>query len=288
MVIAITGSKGFLGSYLLKRLKESNHDLIEIDSKLGFDITNKADLLDIRKFDCVIHLAGKISVADSFKFPYEYLNQNFLGMLNVLELCRKFDAKLIFASSYIYGEPKYIPVDENHTLNAHNPYSQSKIICEQLCQGYNSCFGIKCISLRLFNIYGPKMNSEHLIPTILKQATNGKIELLDIRPRRDYVYVNDVIDAFIASIKYDNKKFSAFNISSGISHSAQDIIDILISKLSKKIQIINLNRPRSIEILDVIGDSRKAKTQLGWEPKTNFKDGMIKLIDYYYESNNNR
>ena len=283
MVIAITGSKGFIGSYLIERLKKSNHTLIEIDSKLGIDITNKNDLHRIMEFDCVIHLAGKISVTDSFKFPDEYLTQNFLGTLNVLELCKKFNAKMIFASSYIYGEPKYLPVDENHPLIAHNPYSQSKIIGEQLCQLYSNCFNISSIAVRLFNIYGPKMREGHLIPTILKQAASGKIELMDIRPKRDYVYIDDVIDAYISCLRYENKEFNAFNISSGISYSIEDIVSIITQRLSKDVEVINLNKPRPNEILDVVGDFSKAKIELGWEPKTDFKDGIAKLVDFYYK-----
>src|SRR4030065_951008 len=281
MVIAVTGSKGFIGSHLVKRLKELGYDLLELDTKNGFDVTNKNNFKGIRKFDCIIHLAGKTSITESFHLTYDYLTHNYLGTLNVLELCRKYNAKIIFASSNIYGLPQYLPIDEAHPYQVTNPYTQSKIIGEQLCQLYCNNFGLSCISLRQFNIYGSKMNEDSLIPTILKQASGGQVKVRDTKPQRDYVHIDDIIEAYVASINYDCKGFEAFNIASGNSFHVNDIIKICENKLSKDIQLIDLHEPRKNEIMNIEANITKAKIKLKWEPKITLKEGVNSLIDYY-------
>ena len=282
MVIAVTGSKGFIGSHLVKRLKELGYDLLELDTKNGFDVTNKNNFKGIRKIDCIIHLAGKTSITESFHLTYDYLTHNYLGTLNVLELCRKYNAKIIFASSNIYGQPQYLPIDEAHPYQVTNPYTQSKIIGEQLCQLYCNNFGLSCVSLRQFNIYGSKMNEDSLIPTILKQASGGQVKVRDSKPQRDYVHIDDIIEAYVASINYDCKGFEAFNIASGNSFHVNDIIKICENKLSKDIQLIDLHEPRKNEIMNIEANITKAKIKLKWEPKITLKEGVNSLIDYYY------
>jgi aminotransferase in exopolysaccharide biosynthesis len=282
MVIAVTGSKGFIGSHLVKRLSDLGYNLIEIDSKLGIDITNMNHLAKIKKFDCMIHLAGKVSITESFKLTYEYLNNNYQGTLNVLELCKKYKAKIIFASSNIYGQPKYLPIDEGHPYNVSNPYTQSKIIGEQLLELYSNNFELSCIALRQFNIYGLGMNSGSLIPTILKQISSGQVKVKDTRPKRDYIHIDDVIEAYIASIKFDCKGFEAFNIASGHSFHIKEIINICEKKLSNEIELIDLEKSRQNEIFIIEANISKAKLKLKWQPKISLEAGISSLIDHGY------
>ncbi len=285
MVIAVTGSKGFIGSHLIKRLKELGYDLLELDTKTGFNIIDKDHIKKIGKFDCIIHLAGKVSITESFNLAYDYLTNNYLGTLNVLELGRKYDAKIIFASSNIYGHPHYLPIDESHPYQVTNPYAQSKIMGEQLCQLYSSNFGLSCIALRQFNIYGPGMNKDSLIPTILKQLSSGQVKVKDTRPKRDFIHIDDVVEAYVAAVKYDSKGFEAFNIASGNSFYIKDIVDICEKKISNKIQLIDLGECRKNEIFNIEANISKAKNKLNWVPKINLEEGLSDMIDH---SNLNR
>ncbi len=284
MVIAVTGSKGFIGSHLVKRLDSLGYDLLEFDTQNDFDVTKKDHFKKIGKFDCIIHLAAKVSITESFNLAYDYLSHNYLGMLNVLELSKTYKAKVIFASSNIYGHPKYLPLDENHPYQATNPYTQSKIAAEQLCQLYSNNFGMSCIALRQFNIYGPGMNSNSLIPTILKQANNESVKVKDIRPRRDYIHIDDIIQAYIAAIEFKCVGFEAFNIATGTSSSIQDLVHICENKLAKKINIIDLKEPRKNEIINIEANINKAKSLLNWSPQISIEDGINRVLDYCNES----
>jgi len=197
MKIAITGSRGFVGSFLSKRLIELNFDIVEIDLEVGYDITNWDSISTVENFDLLIHLAAKSYVPDSLKNPVEFYKTNILGTINALEMCRKLDVKIIFASSYVYGTPQYLPIDENHPVEAFNPYSQSKLIGEDLCRSYSRDFNVPAIILRPFNIYGKGQSSDFLVPLILNQAEKGIVKLKDSRPKRDFIYIEDVVDAFI-------------------------------------------------------------------------------------------
>ncbi|MBK7498275.1 MAG: LegC family aminotransferase [Ignavibacteriales bacterium] len=282
MVVAVTGSKGFIGSHLVNRLNELGYELIELDTKNGFNVTNKNHFKEVKKIDCIIHLAGKVSISESFSLAYDYLTDNYLGILNVLELARKYNAKIIFASSNIYGQPQYLPIDEIHPFQVTNPYTQSKLMGEQLCQLYSNNFGLSCIALRQFNIYGPRMNASSLIPTILKQSSSGQVIVKDSKPQRDYIYIDDIIEAYVASLNYDCHGFEAFNIASGKSHYIKEIIKIVENKLSKDIELIDLGESRKNEILNIEANISKAKVILKWEPKITLEEGMSSLIDHSY------
>ncbi|HCY74477.1 MAG TPA: LegC family aminotransferase [Ignavibacteriales bacterium] len=282
MVIAVTGSKGFIGSHLVKKLKDEGYTILEIDTQNGFNVTNKDHFKGIGKFDCIIHLAGKVSITESYNLAYEYLSHNYMGTLNVLELAKKYNAKFIFASSNIYGHPNYLPIDEGHPYQATNPYTQSKIMGEQLCQVYCTNFGLSCIALRQFNIYGPGMNTSSLIPTILSQVVSGSVKVRDVKPQRDYIFIDDVIEAYVKAIEYDCKGFEAFNIATGKSSSIKDIVKICENRYSKEIEIIDLSEPRKNEIFKIEANIDKAKFNLKWEPRITIEVGIRRLLDNHY------
>jgi len=140
--VAITGSRGFVGRAIVNRLKDLEVGLIEIDFELGYDMTDWNSLSNIVHFDVLIHLAAKTYVPDSFKNPESFYKTNVIGTLNALELCRKYKAKMIYTSSYVYGNPQYLPIDETHLVNAFNPYAQSKLLGEDLCKAYYRDFDV--------------------------------------------------------------------------------------------------------------------------------------------------
>ena len=278
MRIVVTGSDGFVGTHLIKRLTQENLNVIKLDIKSGIDIINWKQLNTIPKFDFLIHLASKSFVPDSFKYPKDFYYSNYLGTLNVLELCRKHRAKLIYASSYVYGIPEYLPIDEKHPLKANNPYAQTKIINEKLCEGYNRDFNVPIVILRPFNIYGPGQNENFLIPLIMKQIRrDGKILLKDSRPKRDFVYIDDVVSAYCKAVEYEEIEFEIFNIGSGVSYSVKEISEIIAANYDKDIQIEFSEEKRHNEVMDTIADISKAKNYLHWTPKISLEEGLRKL-----------
>jgi len=272
--IAVTGSSGFVGNYLVKKLAELGADIIYLDSKIGIDITDWQQVQNTEEFDILLHLAAKSYVPNSYKYPREFYYTNIIGTLNALELCRIYKAKMVYTSSYVYGNPKYLPIDEKHPIISFNPYAESKIIGEHLCKGYNRDFGIPVIILRPFNIYGMGQNDKFLIPSIIKQAKSGKILLKDPAPKRDMVFINDLVEAYIKSIKYNQTSFEIFNIGSGVSYSVKGIAEMIASNIGEKIEIEFTGEKRQNEILNTVADISKARNKLGWGPTISFTDGI--------------
>jgi nucleoside-diphosphate-sugar epimerase len=277
--IVITGSKGFLGSALIQRLKSIDCDIIEIDIELGHDISNMESISDIGPFDILIHLAAKSFVPQSYIDPASFYKVNVLGTINALELCRKYQAKMIYTSSYIYGLPDYLPIDELHPIRAFNPYSQTKIIGEELCKAYYRDFEIPSIILRPFNIFGIGQNENFLIPSIIKQVASGIIELKDPRPKRDFIYMDDVVDAYIRAISFEPNKAEIFNLGSGKSYSIKDVASIIQNSFNEAIDIHFTNEYRKTEIMNTIANISKINKLCNWEPKVTFEEGISKIIN---------
>lgn len=234
----ITGNSGFIGSYLIKRLEELKFDLIFIDIANGIDICNWEQVKNITKVDIIIHLANLSFVPASYQQPKKFYEVNYIGTLNMLELCRINGARMIYFSSYMYGNPQYQPIDENHPVQAYNPYSQTKVICESLCEGYNRDFEVPVTIFRPFNIYGKGQNPDFLIPSIIAQAKTGKIVIKDERPKRDYIHVTDVVEAIVCALKskLNTLNTQIYNLGTGISYSVREIVDSVRSLYNNKIE----------------------------------------------------
>jgi nucleoside-diphosphate-sugar epimerase len=274
MNIAITGSRGFVGKLLCSKLRDLNYKIIEINIESGYDIRKLEDLKKVPKFDVLIHLAARSFVPDSYLFPADYYNTNINGTINVLELCRKFNARIIFTSSYVYGRPKYLPIDESHNLNAFNPYAQSKLIGEQLCNAYKRDFNVGYTIFRPFNIYGPGQNMNFVIPKIIDQAFKGQIVLKDPRPKRDFVYIDDVVDAYIKAIHNFEVDSYIFNLGYGRSYSIEQIVNKIQIHMKRKIDVVFSHEYRQNEIMNTVADISHIMKKLDWEPRTSIDDGI--------------
>ena len=277
--LLVTGSSGFVGTHLVNELQSQGFETLKFDISESNNILNYNHLDQIGKVDIVFHLAALTYVPHSYENPRNNYEINILGTLNVLEYCRKYGAKLIFASSYVYGEPSYLPIDEKHSIEAFNPYSSSKIIGEKLCESFNRDFSVQVVILRPFNIYGVNQSDDFLIPTIIKQAETGKILLNDSRPKRDFVHVDDVVDAYVKAASYSSDRLEIFNIGSGISHSVKEVTDIICSEYNPTPSLHFKNIERKIEILDLFADISHAKDKLNWAPKVKLEKGLKKLIE---------
>lgn len=278
MKIAITGGNGFIGMNLIPFLKNENHEIILIDSHLRHPNKQVSHYInEIPDFHLLIHLASKNYVPDSFEAPELFFSNNINSTLICLEITRMKKAKFIFISSYLYGTPNYLPIDENHNISPANPYSWSKLIGENLCESYFRDFGVPCTIIRPFNIYGNGQNNRFIIPAIINQVKSGHIQLNDPRPKRDFLNIKDFQNAILSLINYDFNNFEIYNLGYGESFAINDIIDILKNEIpTLKVSFRNIYRKG--EVLDTICNANKFRSKFNWEPKIDFRNELINLL----------
>lgn len=279
MRIAVTGSRGFIGKHLVPKLKEQNFEVVEISRETGYDLNQWNSVKDIDACDVIIHLAAKTFVPDSFDNPGEFYQTNLNLTINTLELARKWKAKVIYMSSYFYGSPQYVPVDEKHPLNPHNPYAQTKYMSEELCKAYSRDFDVPVIAFRLFNIYGPGQTGSFLIPEILEKIKNGgKITLKDPRPKRDYIHVSDVVAAIQCGIDYKHEEFQVFNLGTGNSVSVEDLVSTIQKYSPKAFEVEYTHEYRRGEVLDSVATVEHIEKNFNWKPKVSLDQGIQSLF----------
>ena len=282
--VAISGANGFVGHTLCNLLAQNKdeYEIIPIDITTGIDLSIKEACEQIEKFDVFVHLANLVYVPDSYKNPEKFYRINYMTTLNALELCRKYNGRLVYISSYIYGSPQYLPVDEKHSINPFNPYAQTKVICESLCEGYVRDFNIPVTILRPFNIYGNGQKGSLLIPEIIQQLKEHKdtIQLRDPHPRRDYINVKDIASALKACVDVDHNGIRRYNLCSGTSYSVLELTEIINSFLPKPVKFAFSKSDRVNEVDETIGTYDKIKNELGWHPSIDFKQGIYNLLKF--------
>lgn len=282
--ISVTGENGFVGRHLVNALKELGSFVLMLRDHAGnrLDIRKK-DLFqgridELKDLDVIYHLAARTSINSSYENPRATYETNVLGTLNILELCRLYDIdKIVYASSYVYGIPQYLPVDEMHRTDPLNPYSRSKLIGEELCRSYHDDFGIKCIILRPFNIYGPGQGASFLIPEMIMGLSHGELILRDPEPKRDFVYITDIIDAYVKAGEYKGD-YDVFNIGSGKSYSVKEIMDKIIKISGSEIRVFYKGERRRNEIMDCYANIEKAERILGWCPRIDIDEGLRLIL----------
>lgn len=279
MKIAITGSNGFIGKNLVAALLSSNYTVVEISRAKGKNICIWDDVRDIERCDIIIHLAARTFVPDSFSHPRDFYQINTTATLNALELARLWGARLIYMSSYLYGPPQYIPVDEKHPIIPHNPYAQSKFISEELCRGYHRDFDVPVTVFRLFNLYGPGQEGSLIIPDIIKQIETGKIILKDPRPKRDYIHIDDVVTVIIKTIEKRLKGFNLFNLGTGKSWSVEQLANIVKEISPRKIDIEFTFEYRQGEVLESIADISLLKSTIDWNTPIDLRTGIRTILE---------
>ena len=215
--ILITGATGFIGKHLVKKIP--NYNMAIDQNGKNIDLRIRKEVLKIKKADIVIHLAGKIPSEKNYSKNI-FFEHNILGTLNILEYCiKKKVKKMIFVSSYVYGNPKKTPTNEKHEIKPHNTYTKSKVLCEELCKIYAEKYKIEIIILRPFNIFGNLQKDDSLISNIIKSIKNNShITIINKNNKRDYLFIDDLIDVIVKLIDY-KCKFEIFNIGSGKSYS---------------------------------------------------------------------
>lgn len=278
--ILVTGASGFLGRSLVLALRERGANIIELNRDDG-DIANldTFKIANEKKIDHIFHLAGKTFIPDSWDDPLAFYQANVIGTINVLEFCRKKNVPLTYVSAYVYGETDKLPISENHLLNPGNPYALTKIAAEDACKFYAKNYNFPITVIRPFNVYGPDQKEFFLIPFIVKQVIDegNVISVRDLRPRRDYVYLDDLVTALLATLNRVSS-YQAYNIGSGISYGVDEVIEIIQRVAGTQKVVTSEGSGRMNDESNIVADISEAHLGLGWSPKISFEKGIEKIL----------
>src|SRR5438270_9826933 len=310
MRILVTGGAGFIGSHLVERLLTDGHGVAIIDDFNDFydpkikraniapvakDITVHAvDLRDgekvgglfaKEKFDAIFHLAARAGVRPSIQQPQLYYETNVAGTLHLLEAARASGVeRFIFASSSsVYGAAKRVPFSEDeHLTQTLSPYAASKIAGEFLCSTYSHLYRMRIVALRYFTVYGARQRPDLAIHQFTRKIHAGEPidQFGDGTTRRDYTYIDDIIQGTIAALKYGGPTFDVFNLGESDTIQLKDLIAAIENALGKKAKINRLpEQPGDMPL--TCADISKARKLLGYNPATRLSDGLPEFIDWF-------
>lgn len=279
----MTGASGFIGQVLVRELESCVDQIFTLNSSDGSITSSNAwKKYEGQTISHLFHLAGKTFVPASWDNSYEFYETNMFGTVSTLEFCRKNSIPITYVSAYIYGIPEQLPIKETATITPNNPYAHSKYMAEELCRFYAATFNMDITIVRPFNVYGEGQPRHFLIPSVINQSLHhNQIEVMDLFPKRDYVHVNDVASALIATMGRQ-AGFEVFNVGSGVSYSVKQVIE-LVKKYSNQNKAVVCNyKARPNEIDEVVADCSKAHRELNWQCQVSFESGIKRLIDWEY------
>ena len=301
MKILVSGGAGFIGSHIVDRLISLGHEVFVIDNLLTgskdnlnpkaifyeLDITNLKDIEKVFKennFDYVFHTAAGYLV-QSIENPQRDLAINAMGTLNICELAKKYKIKKIIYSNSggaSYGEPIKLPFTEDHPMKPLNPYGASKGVAELYLYMYYHNYGVNYTSLRYGNVYGPRQNPKlegGVVSVFLDAFIKGEQPIMrsDGTPTRDYVYVDDVVDANILAMTLG--KPDGYHVATGKEVSVIELVSVMQKVLGINIGV-KQGPPRIGDIQSAVFSIEKIKKDLNWEPKTSLEEGIKKTISW--------
>lgn len=275
--ILVTGSRGLIGCALVAALTAAGRQVSTLDRDAG-DITDESTWSNAPRADVVIHLAARSYVPQSWAEPAAFVDTNVVGTMRALDYSLRHGARVVLASSYLYGTPKRLPIHESDPLDPTNPYALSKRLAEACCRFHAERHGLPVVILRPFNVYGPRQPADFLIPSIIGQAIGGvEIRVKDLEPRRDYVHVDDVAAAFAAAVLAPAEGLAVYNIGGGASRSVGDVIEAVQSALGTTLPVHSDGERRPGEIPETLADISAAASGLGWKPAVSFEAGIADL-----------
>jgi len=311
--LLITGGAGFIGSHLVDRLLATEVERITVvddfndfynpsikrdnirehleDQRYSIneiDIRNRSALEQIFKsnnFDCVVHLAARAGVRPSLSEPQLYTETNINGTVNLLELARHHNIKqFVFgSSSSVYGINAKVPFSEDDPIRQPiSPYAATKGAGELLCHTYSHLYGMRCVCLRFFTVYGPRQRPDLAIHKFAKLITQGKpIPVFgDGKTRRDYTYVDDIINGVTAAIDYDQSNYEVINLGESRTVELNELISLLEKELDTH-AIIDRQAPQPGDVPQTFADISKARTLLGYQPKTQIEEGLHRFVEWF-------
>jgi UDP-glucose 4-epimerase len=297
----ITGGAGFLGAALANRLLGEGHTVLALDDLTAGDprrlapqvLLTRGDVRDVPKLwsllqgvNCVYHLAARVRVPESVHYPSDYNAVNVGGTVAVMEAMRDTGVRrVVFASSgALYGEQAQQPVREGQMPNPNSPYGVSKIAAEYYVSTLGALYDIETVSLRIFNAYGPGQDLPPsyppVIPQLLRQALDGGSLVIfgDGRQTRDFVFVEDVLDALAAAATATDVNRAVINIGSGHEVSINELASLVARVTEKKISLLR-NPAMSAGVSRLVADVSLAQQLLGWNPRTGLEEGLSRTLE---------
>ena len=312
--VMVTGADGFIGSHLTEALVRKGEQVrafcyYNSFGKWGWldtlspDVKNEIDIFmgDIRDphgvrvamegQDIVYHLAALIAIPFSYHSPDSYVDTNIKGTLNVLNAARDLSTErlLVTSTSEVYGTAQYVPIDEKHPYQGQSPYSATKIGADRLAESFYRSFGLPLSIVRPFNTYGPRQSARAVIPTIITQLLAGRqeIHLGSLHPTRDFNYVTDTADGFMAIAGCDAAIGQEINIATEREVSIGQLAEELIRQINPQAKVVcdeERLRPEKSEVERLLGSADKLKELTGWEPAHSFEEGIALTIDWLREN----
>lgn len=319
MKILVTGADGFIGSHVVETLVKSGHDVRafvlynSFNSWGWLDESDKAirDSIDIfagdirdphgvdkavEKQEVILNLAALIAIPYSYHSPDTYIDTNIKGTLNILQAARRHGVKRVVqtSTSEVYGTAQYIPIDEAHPLHPQSPYAATKVGADQLALSFHASFDVPVGILRPFNTYGPRQSARAVIPTIISQLANkSKVKLGSLSPTRDFSFVQDTANGFLAAAQSDAIVGQTINLGSGFEISIKETAETIAKLMNTKLELVDDEqrvRPENSEVERLHASIEKAKTMLGWQPElkglAGFETGLKKTIEWFSNPKN--
>jgi NAD dependent epimerase/dehydratase len=310
----VTGADGFIGSHLTELLLEKGYKvralaqynsfnywgwLEDVPSNLNLEIVT-GDVRDphfckeiVKGVDIVFHLAALIAIPYSYVAPDSYVDTNVKGTLNICQASKENgNIRVIHTStSEVYGTAKYVPIDEKHSKQPQSPYSASKIGADAIAMSFYDAFGLPVTIARPFNTYGPRQSARAIIPTIITQVESGvkQISLGDLSPTRDFNYVTDTCNGFIAIAECEKAIGKEINICSNTEISMVTILNLIKEIMHSDLLIIadpSRSRPKNSEVFRLWGDNSLVKSLTNWKPKFNIEQGLIETVKWFNKPEN--
>lgn len=308
--VLVTGADGFIGSHLVESLLEKGYGVKAFTMYNSFntwgwlDTFSKEKLNEIEIFcgdirdpngvkealrgvDVVFHLAALIAIPFSYHSPDSYVDTNIKGTLNVLQAARTLETEriLITSTSEVYGTAQYVPIDEKHPFQGQSPYSATKIGADRLAESFYRSFNLPISIVRPFNTYGPRQSARAVIPTIISQLLSGQseIKLGLLTPTRDFNYVKDTANGFIAIAESDRTIGEEINIATQQEISIGDLASEIIAQINPSAKIVcdeQRLRPEKSEVNRLLGCNEKIKRLTSWEPSYTLAEGLKETIRF--------
>jgi UDP-glucuronate 4-epimerase len=313
MRILVTGGAGFIGSHLVESLLAAGHAVALLDDFNDFydpeikeaniagfakdvtvhrvDLRDSASVQDLfhhEKFDVIAHLAARAGVRLSIQYPQLYCDTNVTGTLHLLEAARVTGVeRFIFASSSsVYGALKIVPFSEDqHLTQTLSPYAATKIAGEFLCSTYSHLYQLRVVALRYFTVYGARQRPDLAIHQFTRRIHAGQsIEQFgDGTTRRDYTYIDDIIQGTMAAFEYEGPLFDIFNLGESETIQLKDLIVSIENALGKKAKVKQLpEQPGDMPL--TCADISKARKLLGYDPTTRLSEGLPRFIEWFLQT----
>lgn len=309
--ILVTGADGFIGSHLVEELVKKGYQVRAFVLYNSFNTWGWLDTLDksimnhveifqgdirdphgvktaMQGVDAVFHLAALIAIPFSYHSPDAYVDTNIKGTLNVLQAARELGniRTLVTSTSEVYGTAQYVPIDEKHPYQGQSPYSATKIGADRLAESFYRSFELPVTIVRPFNTYGPRQSARAVIPTIITQLLSGyeEIKLGSLTPTRDFNYVKDTANGFIAMYESDKTIGQEINIATQREISIGQLAEELIRQINPQARIVcdeQRKRPVKSEVNRLLGANEKIRQLTDWQPQYTFERGLAETIEFF-------